>query len=105
MSRSRLTPEQQEQVREVVVERATFAITIVMDGIVVLVAIGVRSVLLHAFVNWIPSGTGSWALTLLEHIVDLGIVLGAGVLVVFDIMKRILISARSVKREYHRGRD
>lgn len=105
MGRGRATPPPRdprwvEMVRQIMV-RIEFIVTIVLDTLVILTAIGGRALVLWAL-HWLaPPETGTWAIHALEWITDVLLVAGAAIFAVFDIGKRVVIAVKSFVELFH----
>jgi hypothetical protein len=80
-------------------ERWEFAVTILLDGVVILTAIVVRAVLLMVLHKLIPEDREGWAIKRLEWIIDVGMVSAAVIFTVFDLLKRLLRGYRHLRQE------
>ncbi len=80
-----------------ILEKLDLVATILLDGLILLVAILTRAGLLWVVARFSPREPHSWVLTALEWILDVGLVGTAVVHVVFDLAKRIRNSYRNFR--------
>lgn len=68
--------------------------TILMDGLMIAVAIGVRAGILWLMRLLLPADEPSWAIVIAEAVVDFGFVTTVLLLTVFDLLKRLFVGWR-----------
>lgn len=73
--------------------------TLILDGIVIAVAVLIRSGLLILLEEWAPEGARNWAITALEIVTDTGLVGIAFLYTAFDLLKRAIRYAKEVRDE------
>ena len=80
-------------------ERGSVILSILLDTLVIVTAIGSRWVLLNMFQRLVPSEQHTFAFAWLERISDYGLVLTALVFTVFDLLKVIVRSFKGLKAD------
>jgi hypothetical protein len=93
------SPEFAHEMRTMAYIRAEIAITIVLDGGLLLVAIGVRAILLSGL-HWLaPDDAMDWSLKIVEWVLNFGLVGTVIIFTGFDLLKRIRNGYRAWKHD------
>jgi glucan phosphoethanolaminetransferase (alkaline phosphatase superfamily) len=80
-------------------ERAEVAATVMIDGVLLLLVVGLRAILLWPLHWFGPAETMAWSVRLVEILLDFGLVGTVIVMTVFDFAKRMRNAYHSWRKD------